>query len=130
MKQQQTLISLALSALALLLAVWVIALNSSNRSLTKDYNEKMQNEVKTKKPEFDKGPVSQQIGTNIIRDMASVALKPENGAIKEVLSKRGLTVNPAPSPTPAGTSTPAPTGASVPATKPTDAPAAPELKQP
>lgn len=127
MKQQQSLISLALSALALLLAVWVIALNSSNRSLQKVYNEKVQTEVKNKTPEVQKGPTSQQIGTNIIRDMASVALKPENAAIKDVLAKRGLTVNPAPTPPATGTSVPVPSGASVP---PAPSSAAPDVKQP
>jgi hypothetical protein len=93
--------------------VWVISLNSSNRSLQKSNAETVQAEVQKQTPEVQKGSQSQQIGGAIIKDMAAVAL--QNAEMKAVLAKHGFSVNAAP--------TPAPGAAKPAAAAPADAPA-------
>ncbi len=115
MKQQQSLITTGLAGLTLLLALWVIYLNSSNRTLQRSYQETLAAEQQKKSPEVDKGKMTQQIGTNIIRDMGEAALK--NDKIKELLKKQGIEVRPNATPVPA-----ADTG-SKPDDKPADKPA-------
>lgn len=120
MKQQQFRIITGLAGLALLLALWVIFKSISNRSLEKSYNEALQAEVQKQAPQVQKGPASEKIGGEIIKDMAAVAL--QNPAMKDVLAKHGYTVNPAPTPTPAPGVTPT--------TKPTPDPSTEAPKQP
>jgi type II secretory pathway pseudopilin PulG len=106
MKQTQFYIAVALSAVCLLLAVVLIALGQSSQSaqldLQKRQNE-VQIEVQQRQAEVNKGEVSQRVGTAILQDMASVALK--NSKIKDVLAKNGYNVTAAPSPSVTGTGT-------------------------
>lgn len=99
MKQTQFYIAVALSAVCLLLAVVLIALGQSSQSAQLDL-QKRQNEVQIelqqRQAEVNKGEVSQRVGTAILQDMASVALK--NSKIKDVLAKNGYNVTAAPSP--------------------------------
>src|SRR2546425_1601069 len=98
MKQQQFFIALGLSALSLVLGLWVMFISSSNRSLQRSYNETLELEKQKKTPEVQKGAQSQQIGVNIIKDMGGVAL--QNTKMKDVLKKHGIDVRANPTPTP------------------------------
>lgn len=92
MKPLQFYITVALAAVCLILSIAVIALGQSN--------QRLQTEAQNQQNDINRGTMSQQIGTKILQDMASVAVK--NDKMKEVLAKNGytVTVNPAPSPTP------------------------------
>ena|SRR5438067_2202829 len=99
MKPTQFYIVVALGAVCLILSIAVIALGQSN--------QRLQMEAQQQQEEINKGQISQQIGTNIVRDIAQLSLK--NDKLKEVLTKNGfnVTVNPtAPAGSPAPSSTP------------------------
>ena len=101
MKQQQSLITLGLSALSVILCLWVIFANSANRSLQREYQEKLAAGQREKNPEVQRGQMTQQVGTAIIKDMGEAALK--NDKMKELLKKQGIEVRPNPTPAPATT---------------------------
>ncbi len=89
----QFYITVALASACLILSIAVIALGQSN--------QRLQVEAQNQQNEINRGNMSQQIGTNILKDMASVSVK--NEKMKDVLAKNGytVTVNQNPSPTPA-----------------------------
>jgi signal transduction histidine kinase len=98
MKPIQYYITVGIGAVCLILAIVGIWLSRSNQGL--------QNQLQDQQNEINRGNLTQQIGTNILRDMGSVALK--NDKMKELLGKHGfnVTVNPSPAPQATPTSTP------------------------
>lgn len=93
MKPVPFYITVALAAVSLLLSIAVVALGQSNQQL--------QTELQKQQEEINRGNVSQQVGTNLLRDMASASVK--NDKMKEALAKNGYNVNvtPTASPSPA-----------------------------
>ncbi|MEI6561499.1 MAG: hypothetical protein WCO68_05365 [Verrucomicrobiota bacterium] len=88
MKSLHYYTTLALGAVCLLLSVTTIVLGRSNNSL--------QLQQQQQQAEINKGSTSLQIGQTLLRDIAELSLK--NDKLKQLLSRRGLTVNPAPTP--------------------------------
>lgn len=86
MKPTQFYLLVALGALCLILSIVNIALGQSNIKL----NTELQNQQQ----EVQRGNASQQIGSNIINDLGSLALN--NPKIKTLLAKHGINVTPAP----------------------------------
>ena len=94
MTRWQFLLTTLLSLICLGLSIAVIA---SART-----NQKLQTELQAQQLEINKGTQSQQIGTNLIRDIAVAATK--NDHLKDLLSRNGFTLtqnaSPAASPAP------------------------------
>jgi hypothetical protein len=88
MKRTHYYIVVSLAALALVLSIVLVALGSSNQGL--------QAQLQKQQEEINRGGTSQQVGTNILRDMASVSVK--NGKMKDVLAKNGYNVTASPDP--------------------------------
>jgi hypothetical protein len=69
-------------------------------------NQKLQAQLQQQQLEINKGEYAQQVGTNVIREVASKALKNDN--LRKLLTRNGFTVTdtatapqaPSPSPTP------------------------------
>jgi signal transduction histidine kinase len=69
-------------------------------------NQKLQAQLQQQQLEINKGEYAQQVGTNVIREVASKALKNDN--LRKLLMRNGFTVTetatapqaPSPSPTP------------------------------
>ncbi len=103
MKSTQFYIATALSALCLILSIWVIALGKSNQHL--------QQELQSQQNDINRGTASQQAGSMILKEMGQAAVTDDK--MKEVLAKNGftLTVNP-----------PAKSGTSSPSTSPSSSP--------
>ncbi len=101
MKPIQFYILIGLGAGCLILSIVGIALANSN--------QKLQAELQSQQVEINRGNASQQVGSNIIRDIASVAGSSQ--ALRDVLTRAGFTlkVNPAPSPATSGSSKASPT---------------------
>lgn len=87
MKPTQFYVGTALGAAALVLSIAAVAMGQSN--------QRLQLEAQKQQVEINKGNMSQQIGTNILRDMAQSAVK--NEKMKEVLAKNGFNVQVTPS---------------------------------
>jgi hypothetical protein len=83
MYKWQYFVSLALSAVALLLTITLIVTGKTNQDI--------QQELQKQQTEINKGQVSQQIGTALLRDMAVASVN--NSKIKDLLAKHGFTVN-------------------------------------
>lgn len=104
MKPTQFYVVVSLAAISLLLAITLVALGGAN--------QRLQTELQKQQEEINRGSASQQVGTNLLRDMASISVK--NDKMKEVLARNGYTVNVNPSPAP---------DSSAPATSPATSPA-------
>ena len=93
MTRWQFLLTTLLSLVCLGLSIAVI--------LSARTNQKLQAEIQGQQMEINKGTQSQQIGTNLVRDIAVAATKNDN--LKDLLSRNGftLTQNPSPAPSPA-----------------------------
>jgi len=103
-------ISVAASALALVLSIVLFAVGSSNQTLQNEV-QAQQVELQKQQEEINKGTaISQQVGPNLLRDMAVASTK--NEKMKQLLAKNGYQVNVA---TPAPGSSPAPAKAPAPA---------------
>jgi hypothetical protein len=91
-KQWQFMTTVMLAGLCLLLSVASIISGKANQNL--------QAQVQAQQIEINKGTTSQQIGGNIVRDIASAATK--NSKLRDLLTRQGftLTENPGPSPSP------------------------------
>lgn len=100
-------ISIATTALSLVLSIIIFAVGNSNQSLQAEV-QKQQQALQGQQEEINAGnQISQQIGPNLLRDMAASSVK--NEKMKALLAKHGYNVqvkDPAPT-TPAPT-TPAP----------------------
>ena len=87
MKPTQFYVSVALGAACLVLSIASVSMGQSN--------QRLQLEAQGQQMEINKGNTSQQIGTNILRDMAQSAVK--NEKMKAVLAKNGFNVQVTPS---------------------------------
>lgn len=79
--QQNTL--LTLSGLTLILTLTLIFIGVTNQSAAKA--------LQLEQNEISRGQVSQQVGSNIVREIATLSVN--NSKLKELLAKHGFTVN-------------------------------------
>jgi len=97
MKPPQFIISVILSILPLILVIVLIFMGQKN--------ERLQTQLQGEQAEINKGSMSQQIGVNLLKEIAGASVKDDK--LKDVLTKSGysVTVNasPAPSSSPAAT---------------------------
>lgn len=82
MKSSEFAIVTALSGLCLLAAVALIAITSANRSIERGLQEQQM--------VINRGQVSQQIGTALLRDLAGLSVN--NTKVRELLSRNGINV--------------------------------------
>lgn len=108
-------ISVATSALSLILAIVILAVGSSNQGLQNEIQaqqkevQKQQGELQKQQEQINTGSqIQQKVGPALLQDMAQVSLK--NEKMKALLGKHGYNVQPPATPTPApgGASAPAP----------------------
>lgn len=91
MKPSQFIITVVVGAICLLLSIVTIALGHANQNL--------QVQLQGQQQEVQRGNMSQQIGTNLVTDLANLSVS--NPKIKKLLADNGFTVNVAsPTPTP------------------------------
>ncbi len=111
--------SVAASGLSLLLSIIIFVVGNSNQGLQNEI-QKQQLELQRQQEQINTGnQISQQVGPNLLRDMAVVSLK--NDKMKALLGKHGYNVQQA---TPAPGEAPAAGGAAAPAPR-APAPVAP-----
>ena len=83
-------ISVTASALCLLLSIIIFAVGNSNQSLQAEV-QKQQQALQVQQEEINAGnQISQQIGPNLLRDMAASSVK--NEKMKALLAKHGYNV--------------------------------------
>ena len=119
-------ISVAASALSLVMAVIIFGVGYGNHGLQSEIQaqqievQKQQADLQKQQEQINTGnQISQQVGPNLLRDMAVSSLK--NDKMKALLSKHGYNVQQATPPP--GASAPAPPRAPAPAPSSTPAPA-------
>jgi predicted Holliday junction resolvase-like endonuclease len=96
MKPPQFIVAVILSLVPLILVINLIFIGQKNQGL--------QAQLQTQQEEINKGSMTQQIGVNILKEIAAASVKDEK--LKEVLNKNGYSVSvnsPSPSPSPAAT---------------------------
>ena len=95
MKLPQFVVAVVLSLIPLILVINLIFMGQKNQSL--------QVQLQGQQEEINKGSMAQQVGVNILKEVAAASVKDE--ALKDVLTKSGytVTVNASPSPSPAAT---------------------------
>jgi predicted Holliday junction resolvase-like endonuclease len=101
MKPPFFITAVVLSLIVLVLVINLILMGQKNQSL--------QVQMQAQQEEINKGSMSQQIGTNLLKEIAQASLKDEK--LKDVLTKSGYTINIAPNTSPApssATSSPTP----------------------
>jgi hypothetical protein len=121
-------ISVAATALSLVLAIILFAVGNSNQTLQTEI-QKQQGELQKQQEQINTGnTISQQVGPNLLRDMAISSVK--NEKMKALLSKHGYNVSmPPATPAPSGAgATPAPTAPATPAAPAPAGDAAPPLR--
>jgi predicted Holliday junction resolvase-like endonuclease len=98
MKPPQFIVAVILSLLPLILVINLIFMGQKNTSL--------QAQLQSQQEEINKGSMTQQIGVNILKEIAAASVKDDK--LKDVLTKSGysVTVNASPSPAPAASATP------------------------
>ncbi len=96
MKRWEFITSLVLAALCAVVSVGTI--------LSAQANRRVQAELNAQQMEINTGVLRQQIGTNLIRDMAVASAN--NDALKDLLSRHGFTVTVEPAASPAPVDTP------------------------
>lgn len=83
-------ISVSASALCLVLSVIIFAVSNSNHSLQTQV-QKQQQALQVQQDEINAGnQISQQLGPNLLRDMAAASVK--NEKMKTLLAKHGYNV--------------------------------------
>lgn len=119
------LVSVATAALSLVLAIIVLIVGFTNHSLQTEIQgqqkeiQKQQAEIQKQQEEINKGnSISQQVGPNLLRDMAVASLK--NEKMKTLLGKHGYNVQ--------QQATPAPGTPAAPASAPADSTEVPGLR--
>jgi hypothetical protein len=106
-------ISVATSALSLILSVVLFIFGGINQSLQNDI-QKQQQELQKQQDQINTGnAISQKVGPELLRDMAISSIKDEN--MKLLLAKHGYNVTQQATPTPSGSPAPASTPAAAPA---------------
>ena len=108
MRSLQFYLCTALAAICLILSIWIVIAGGNNQKLQTELS-KQQQTLQTQQEQINAGNViSQQVGPNILRDMAMVSV--EDKDMKDLLAKHGYTVNvqatPAPGEEKGSTSTP------------------------
>lgn len=98
MKAAEYYICLALGAIAVVLAVLVFFTGRSTEALQARLNAQQE--------EINKGSMSQQVGANLLRDTAQIAVS--NPRMRELLQRNGITLAPAPAPAATPATAPAP----------------------
>jgi len=90
MKTPQFIVTVILSLVALVLVINLIFMGQKNLSL--------QTTAQSQQEEINKGSMSQQIGVNLLKEIAGASIKDQK--LKDVLNKNGysVTVNASPSP--------------------------------
>jgi predicted Holliday junction resolvase-like endonuclease len=90
MKPPQFIVAVILSFLPLILVTMIIIMGQKNQSL--------QAQLQAQQEQINKGNMTQQIGVNLLKEIAAASVKDE--ALKDVLAKSGysVTVNASPSP--------------------------------
>jgi hypothetical protein len=83
LKKWQFIVLTLAGGACVLLAAGLVVLNQSNA--------KLQLQLALQQDVINKGSVSAQVGTNLLRDMANVAVSDE--AMKDVLKKNGFSLN-------------------------------------
>jgi hypothetical protein len=115
MKAVEFYICLLLAVVTVLLAVLVFTTGRSVEKLQISLNTRQQT-LNAQQEEINKGSLSQQVGVNLLRESAQVAVS--NAQMRELLQRNGVTVtvNPpaAPATQPASTPTPAASKKKVP----------------
>ena len=91
MKPPFFITAVVLSLIVLVLVINLILMGQKNQSL--------QVQMQAQQEEINKGSMSQQIGTNLLKEIAQASLKDEK--LKDVLTKSGYTINVAPNTSPA-----------------------------
>lgn len=133
MKPSHYYASMAVSGACLLLSLSLIVRGCSNNSVQQEI-QKQQTQLQGQQETINSGQaISQQIGPNLLRDMAEAAVT--DPPMKALLAKHGYSVNvaatpapgasPAPGATPAAGASPAPAGSPAPAAKPSATPSQP-----
>jgi hypothetical protein len=100
MKPPQFIITLILASICLVLSILVLLQGESGISLQGAVSKQqieLQTEVQKRQDEINRGTQSQQIGTNLLKDIAAASIDPNTGAtknekLKELLTKNGITV--------------------------------------
>jgi uncharacterized membrane protein len=82
MKRWQFLVSCSLSALCVIVALILIGMSRASTRL--------QIEMQKQQDEINRGTMSQQVGGNILRDMAGVATT--NSRMRDLLARHGYTI--------------------------------------
>lgn len=99
MKPPQFIITLILASICLILSILVSWQGHSGTSLQLAVQQKqleIQTEVQKRQDEINRGGQSQQIGTNLLKDIATTALDGKgtvkNQKLKELLEKNGIQI--------------------------------------
>jgi predicted Holliday junction resolvase-like endonuclease len=98
MKPPQFIVTVVLSLLPLILVVNLIIMGQKNQTL--------QAQLQAQQEEINKGSATQQVGVNLLKEIAAASVKDE--ALKDVLTKSGysVTVNASATPSPSPATTP------------------------
>ncbi|HEX4084666.1 MAG TPA: hypothetical protein VHY22_07145 [Chthoniobacteraceae bacterium] len=108
MKPPQFITTVILSLVALILVIILIFMGQANETQGQK-NQDLQAQLQKQQELINKGSMSQQIGVNMLKDIASASVK--DPKLKDLLSRNGytVTVNPTSSPSPASTPASSPT---------------------
>lgn len=101
MKPPLFIVAVVLSLVPLVLVINLIFMGQKNQTL--------QTQLQAQQEEINKGTMAQQIGSNLLKDVAQASLKDDK--LKDVLSKNGITVKKNESPAPAPQAAASPTAA-------------------
>jgi len=95
MKPPQFIVAVVLSLVPLILVINLIFMGQKNQSL--------QNQLQAQQEAINKGSMTQQVGVNILKEVAAASVKDDK--LKAVLTASGysVTVTSSPSPSPAPT---------------------------
>lgn len=97
MKPPQFIVAVVLALIPLILVINLIFIGQKNQSL--------QNQLQGQQEQINKGSMTQQIGVNILKEIAAASVKDDK--LKDVLTKSGYSVTvSSPSPSPAHSSSP------------------------
>jgi hypothetical protein len=82
MKPIEFAVTTGLAGLCLVAALALVVITSANRSIERGLQEQQQ--------VINRGQVSQQIGTALVRDLASISVN--NAKVRDLLSRNGINV--------------------------------------
>lgn len=115
MKPSEFLVTLALASICLVLSIAVIWQGQSSISLNASVQSRIaeiQSQAQQRQLEINRGAQSQQIGTNILRDIAAATYNAngsvKNEKLKDLLTRNGISVTVNQNPQNPSTSQPTP----------------------